>query len=45
MPILAGDALLTRAFEMVALRSPGVPAERLDAWTAALGWERLVDHA
>jgi len=27
--ILAGDALLTRAFEMVALRSPGVPAERL----------------
>ena len=24
--ILAGDALLTRAFEMVALRSPGVPA-------------------
>ena len=26
--ILAGDALLTRAFEMVALRSPGVPAER-----------------
>ena len=27
--ILAGDALLTRAFEMVALRSHGVPAERL----------------
>ena len=27
--ILAGDALLTRAFEMVALRSPGVPSERL----------------
>ncbi len=27
--ILAGDALLTRAFEMVALRSPGVPAESL----------------
>ena len=27
--ILAGDAMLTRAFEMVALRSPGVPAERL----------------
>lgn len=27
--ILAGDALLTRAFEMVALRSPGVPAPRL----------------
>jgi len=27
--ILAGDALLTRAFEMVALRSPGVPAEQL----------------
>ncbi|HJN36960.1 MAG: geranylgeranyl diphosphate synthase CrtE [Prochlorococcus sp.] len=27
--ILAGDALLTRAFEMVALRSSGVPAERL----------------
>lgn len=27
--ILAGDALLTRAFEMVALRSPGVPTERL----------------
>ena len=27
--ILAGDALLTRAFEMVALRSPGVAAERL----------------
>jgi geranylgeranyl diphosphate synthase type II len=27
--ILAGDALLTRAFEMVALRSPDVPAERL----------------
>tara|TARA_Y100001968_G_scaffold330133_1_gene381155 strand:- start:8381 stop:9283 length:903 start_codon:yes stop_codon:yes gene_type:complete len=27
--ILAGDALLTRAFEMVALRSSNVPAERL----------------
>jgi len=27
--ILAGDALLTRAFEMVALRSPAVPADRL----------------
>ena len=27
--ILAGDALLTRAFEMVSLRSPGVPAESL----------------
>ena len=27
--ILAGDALLTRAFEMVALRSPGVPEESL----------------
>ncbi len=27
--ILAGDALLTRAFEMVSLRSAGVPAERL----------------
>ena len=27
--ILAGDALLTRAFEMVSLRSPGVPPERL----------------
>ena len=27
--ILAGDALLTRAFEMVALRSPGVDPERL----------------
>ncbi|MFQ6537471.1 MULTISPECIES: geranylgeranyl diphosphate synthase CrtE [Aphanothece] len=27
--ILAGDALLTRAFEMVALRSPDIPAERL----------------
>ena len=27
--ILAGDALLTRAFEMVSLRSPGVSAERL----------------
>lgn len=29
MAILAGDALLSRAFEMVALRSPGVPPERL----------------
>ena len=27
--ILAGDALLTRAFEMVSLRSPNVPFERL----------------
>mgnify|MGYP001159444717 FL=1 len=27
--ILAGDALLTRAFEMVALRTPNVPADRL----------------
>ncbi|WP_320674817.1 geranylgeranyl diphosphate synthase CrtE [Prochlorococcus sp. MIT 1341] len=27
--ILAGDALLTRAFEMVSLRSPNVPASRL----------------
>jgi len=27
--ILAGDALLTRALEMVALRSPAVPADRL----------------
>ena len=27
--ILAGDALLTRAFEMVALRSSGVPPDRL----------------
>ncbi len=27
--ILAGDALLTRAFEMVSLRSPGVPSDRL----------------
>ena len=32
--ILAGDALLTRAFEMVALRSPGVAAERLLAVVA-----------
>ena len=29
MAILAGDALLSRAFEMVSLRSPGVPPERL----------------
>jgi geranylgeranyl diphosphate synthase type II len=29
MAILAGDALLTRAFEMVARRSPGVGPERL----------------
>ncbi|MFM9046773.1 MAG: geranylgeranyl diphosphate synthase CrtE [Cyanobium sp.] len=29
MAILAGDALLTRAFEMVALRSPGVEPQRL----------------
>ena len=34
--ILAGDALLTRAFEMVALRSPHVPAERLLAVVAEL---------
>jgi geranylgeranyl diphosphate synthase type II len=34
--ILAGDALLTRAFEMVALRSPGVAAERLLAVVAEL---------
>lgn len=27
--ILAGDALLTRAFEMVSIRTSGVPAERL----------------
>ncbi|ABX09050.1 geranylgeranyl diphosphate synthase CrtE [Prochlorococcus marinus] len=29
LAILAGDALLTRAFEMVSLRSPGISAERL----------------
>jgi geranylgeranyl diphosphate synthase type II len=29
MAILAGDALLSRAFEMVAVRTTGVPAERL----------------
>ncbi len=29
LAILAGDALLTRAFEMVSLRSPGVSSERL----------------
>jgi len=29
LAILSGDALLTRAFEMVSLRSPGVPSERL----------------
>lgn len=29
MAILAGDALLSRAFEMVALRSPGVEPQRL----------------
>lgn len=29
MAVLAGDALLTRAFEMVSQRSPGVSAERL----------------
>lgn len=29
MAILAGDALLSRAFEMVAVRSEGVPADRL----------------
>lgn len=29
MAILAGDALLTRAFEMVALRSPGLDPQRL----------------
>ena len=37
--ILAGDALLTRAFEMVALRSPGVPvAERLLKVVGELSW-------
>ena len=34
--ILAGDALLCRAFEMVAERSPGVPAERRVQVVAAL---------
>nr|WP_225323004.1 farnesyl diphosphate synthase [Synechococcus sp. RSCCF101] len=34
--ILAGDALLTRAFEMVARRSPGVPPDRLLAVVAEL---------
>ena len=34
--ILAGDGLLCRAFEMVAARSPGVPAERLLAIVARL---------
>ena len=29
MAILAGNSLLVRAFEMISLRSPGVPAERL----------------
>ena len=29
LAILAGDALLTRAFEMVSLRSPGVDPNRL----------------
>ncbi len=29
LAILAGDALLTRAFEMVSLRSSGIPSERL----------------
>ena len=29
MAILAGDAMLSRAFEMVAVRSPNVPADRL----------------
>ena len=29
MAILAGDALLSRSFEMVAVRSPNVPADRL----------------
>ena len=36
MAILAGDALLCQAFEMVAGRSAGVPAQRLLAVTAAL---------
>jgi geranylgeranyl diphosphate synthase type II len=36
MAILAGDALLTRAFEMVARRSPGVNPERLLAVVAEL---------
>ena len=36
--ILAGDALLTRAFEMVALRSPGVPPERLLQVVGELAW-------
>ncbi|MEB3300428.1 MAG: farnesyl diphosphate synthase [Cyanobacteriota bacterium] len=36
MAILAGDALLTRAFEMVALRSPGVEPQRLLAVVAEL---------
>ena len=37
--ILAGDALLTRAFEMVSLRSPGVPPDRLlkVVWERSLG--------
>jgi len=34
--ILAGDALLTRAFEMVSRRSPGVPPDRLLAVVAEL---------
>ena len=29
LAILAGDALLTRAFEMVSIRTTGIPAERL----------------
>ena len=36
MAILAGDALLCQAFEMVAGRSSGVPAQRLLAVTTAL---------
>jgi len=36
MAILAGDALLCQAFEMVAGRSPGVPPQRLLAVTTAL---------
>ena len=37
--VKAGDALLTRAFEMVALRSPGVPAERLLAVVGESIWK------
>jgi geranylgeranyl diphosphate synthase type II len=41
--ILAGDALLTRAFEMVALRSPDVPAERLLQVVGELSEGQAVD--